>query len=142
MDAALRARRGGIAGLHRLLTEHGEAIDADLTRYYHHTLADLFTGDLTWRRLSALVRHLPADSALARALARDDAPWLDPAATLLAAAVDELRAANWQRSGGRGPRPTPIRPASAGTPRRTVRYGGTDLDQSHVHAFLANRRGP
>ena len=137
MDAPFGPVSGGIAGLHRLLAEHGEAIEADLARFYHRDLAELFTGDLTWRKLAVLVGNLPASSALARALARDEAPWLDPAATLLAAAVEELRMANWQRGGGKGPRPTPIRPA--GTPRRTVRYGGTDLDQAHVHAFLNNR---
>ena len=141
MDGSLGPGSGGIAGLHRLITEHGEAIEADLARYYHRDLAEVFTGDLTWRQLAVLVAHLPAGSALAHALAAGDAPWLDPAATLLAAAVEELRTANWQRGGGKGPRPTPIRPSDR-TPRRVARYGGTDLDQAHVHAFLNSRRNP
>ena len=139
MDGSLGHRSGGIAGLHRLLAEHGEAIEADLARYYHRDLGEVFTGTLTWRQLAVLVGNLPAGSALARALARDDAVWLDPAATLLAAAVEELRVANWQRGGGKGPRPTPIRPVGD-PPRRAVRYGGTDLDQAHVHAYLNSRR--
>lgn len=65
---------GGIAGLHRLLTEHGGAVESDLSRYHGLHLADLFTGHLTVRRLLVLIKHLPEDSALGRAMGRWTVP--------------------------------------------------------------------
>lgn len=49
-------------------------------------------------------------SAIARALDPEGALWADPAMAnfLLAAVVDHLAAANWQRSGGKGSRPKPV----------------------------------
>ncbi len=41
-------------------------MEADLQRFYGVALADLWRGELTLRRLSVLVEHLPADSALLR----------------------------------------------------------------------------
>lgn len=53
-----------------------------------------------------LIRHLPAESATRRVL-DETSPWGLPE-QLLAAAVDALQAANWQRQGGKGTRPKPI----------------------------------
>lgn len=63
---------GGIRGLHRLLTEHGEALEADLAQYYGIDLRDLFRGSLTWRRLGVLIRGLPVDSRLTGTLPRSE----------------------------------------------------------------------
>lgn len=64
---------GGICGLVQLLREHGEAIEADLLRYYQVDLLDLYRGEMSWRRLRVLVRHLPLESATARAIQPPDA---------------------------------------------------------------------
>ncbi len=64
MAAPFGDRVGGIRSLHRLLTEHGEAIEADLRRYYQRSLTDLATGAMSIRELIAYVRHMPPGSAL------------------------------------------------------------------------------
>ncbi|WP_322767684.1 hypothetical protein [Frankia sp. Cr1] len=38
-------------------------------------LLDLYRGRLSWRRLRVIIRHLPADSALARELHGESADW-------------------------------------------------------------------
>jgi hypothetical protein len=78
---------------------------------------------LSWRRLLILVERLPQDSATTRAIQGEDAAW-SLADHLMAAAVDALNIANWQRSedGSKGrnrPRPIP-RP---GVHDGTTRYG-------------------
>ncbi len=63
---------------------------------------------MSWRRLGVLVHHLPADSATVRAVGGPQFEW---SATdyLLAAAVDAIRAGNWQRSGkASAPKPKPL----------------------------------
>jgi hypothetical protein len=72
VDEALGRGAGGIGSLHRLLTEHGEAIEADLRRYYTLSLTDLATGALSIRQLVAYLRHLPRGSALHTAIAGHD----------------------------------------------------------------------
>lgn len=128
---------GGILGLCRLLSEYGEAIEADLQRYYSTDLRDLFRPEsgLTWRRLRALVVNLPPDSALARTIAGADSVWTLET-QLLAALHDRLSEANWQRgnAGSKSPsrRPQPIpRPGV-----RTDRIGGTNRDVREVASYL------
>lgn len=77
-----------------LVEEHAEALEADLLRHYGVDLLDWHRGRLSSRRLAVLVRHMPRDSALARAVHGEAAEW---AVTdhLLAAAVDHLAEANW-----------------------------------------------
>lgn len=129
---------GGILGLCRLLSEHGEAIEADLQRYYGTDLRDLFRpgSGLTWRRLRALVANLPPDSALARTMVGPDSVWTLET-QLLAAVHDRLSEANWQRgnAGAKSPsrRPQPIpRPGA-----RADRIGGTNRDVREVAGYLA-----
>ncbi|WP_149183952.1 hypothetical protein [Streptomyces sp. TRM49041] len=57
-------------------------------------LLDWHRGRLSSRRLAVLVKHMPRDSALTRALESDAAEWT-VTDYLLAAAVDHLAAANW-----------------------------------------------
>lgn len=94
MGESLRAGSGGILGLALILTEYTGEVEADLQRFYALPLSDAYTGALSWRRLLNLITHLPEDSALAQ---RRVGPW-NLSAQLLAAAVDELRVANWQRA--------------------------------------------
>lgn len=78
--------------------------------------------DLSPREVLWLVEHMPPDSAFAAAIqgGPEFRGWR-PDTYLLAAAVDVLQAANYQRGGGRGIRPEPIkrpgsRKRSSGTP--------------------------
>lgn len=76
---------------------------------------------MSWRRLRALVTKLPPESAL-RIEQRGD-PW-GTTEHLLAAAVDALRAGNWQRGNGQGARPDPVpRPRKADSEPTGQRWG-------------------
>jgi hypothetical protein len=69
-------------------------VEADLLRFYGVDLLDYHRGRLTARRLRVLIRHLPRDAALVRAVRGEDVDW-GLAEHLLAAAVDQLAAGNW-----------------------------------------------
>lgn len=94
MGQPLRAAGGGILGLALILIQRTSEVEADLLHHYGINLSDLFTGKLTWRRFTALVKQLPYDSAVYRA---ERGPW-GLTEQLLAALVDEGRVANWQRA--------------------------------------------
>lgn len=134
MDGALRSEAGGISGLHALLDEHGEAIEWDLSHYHHRSLHDLFNGSLTWRQLRSFISHLPRESALARKLLGDDAPW-GLSEQLLAMAIDVLRQGNYQRGNGKGPKPKPL-PRPGVQKGSEKRHGSTDRDPAEVVAYL------
>jgi hypothetical protein len=74
--------------------EHAEALEADLLRHYGIDLLDWHRGQLSSRRLSVLVQHLPRDSATARELHGEAADW-SVTDYLLASVVDQLAEANW-----------------------------------------------
>ncbi|OEJ25553.1 hypothetical protein AR457_14835 [Streptomyces agglomeratus] len=57
-------------------------------------LLDWHRGRLSTRRLAVLVRHMPRDSAVARALHGEAAEW-SVTDYLLATTVDQLAEANW-----------------------------------------------
>jgi hypothetical protein len=76
------------------MTEHAEALEADLIRYYGVDLLDYHRGRLSARRLRVLIQHLPRDAALPRAVHGDDAEW-GLTDHLLASAVDQLATGNW-----------------------------------------------
>ncbi|WP_328940100.1 hypothetical protein OG288_23025 [Streptomyces tauricus] len=65
-----------------------------MLRHYGVDLLDWHRGQLSSRRLSVLVRHLPRDSALIRALHGEAADW-SVTDYLLASVVDQLAEANW-----------------------------------------------
>jgi hypothetical protein len=101
-------------------------------------LGDLIRGR-RWRKLVALLEHLPADSATVatRAGRRPGETWTR-AEYLLAAAVDVLAVANWQRQGKKGaPRPKPLpRP---GLETGDQHLGGEAMAPEEIDAILASR---
>ena len=141
MAASRRDHPGGIEGLLTLLTEHGEAISADLITM-RRSIHDLGTPALPWVDLLAIVRHLPPTSALGRVMAAEhreedgDEQW-DLHAHLLAGIWDALNALVWLNSGGkRKDRPKPI--PSPG--RRPTRYGHVSMTLDQAAAYMQARR--
>lgn len=135
MDAPLRDRAGGIAGLLHFLTEYGEAVEWDMARYWPgRSLLDLWRGGLTWREVRVFLRYLPRDSATARA-ARKDTPeeeaWtLDR--QLLATIVDAVRENTFAsiKLGGDPKKTSRLKP-----PAPIPRPGVAEPQQSNVIRF-------
>lgn len=66
------------------------------------------SGVLTWHDVAIVIEQADRSSAIGRAALGEHAEW-GAAEYLLAAAVDALNAANWQRSGkASSPRPKPV----------------------------------
>lgn len=94
-----------------MLDEHGEEVEFDLQRYHQVELTGLWTGDLSWRRLGVLVKHLPAESATKTALRNavpveqlkdavevaDYGPW-SQTDMLLAELIDVARWLQWAKT--------------------------------------------
>jgi hypothetical protein len=95
----------------------------------------LGTRRLSWRDLLVIVKQAPRESSLARAMHGEDALW-GLTDHLVAAAVDELAVANWQRQGKKGaPRPKPLpRP---GKQSKTQRIGAEPLPIADLEAWIA-----
>lgn len=117
MGEALRDDSGGSRSLLELVERHGEAVEADFQRFYRVPLADLAAGRLSWRRFGVLVRHLPLDSSTALAVNGAAGAW-GINEHLLAATVDALRVANWQRAGDKTKAPPKPIPRPGGHRRR------------------------
>jgi hypothetical protein len=115
------------------VADHTAAVEADLQRFYGIELGQLIAGTLSWRRLHALLRALPRDSATAHAVLGEDAAW-GTSEMLLASAVDALNVGNWQRCGGKGRRPKRI--ARPGT-TQGQRLGRSDMTPDETVAYLA-----
>lgn len=133
MAFACWVEAGGIAGLHGLLSEHGEAIEADLRHYYQRRLRDLATGEMTWREFRCYLNELPDECRLARSVAGEIAGW-GPQERILADIYDVLADANWQRGGNKNqtrpkpyPRPVDKRAVEAlGRRLRKLKRGSSD----------------
>lgn len=82
-----------------------------------------------------LLAHLPPDAATRRALDPENAGW-GITEQLMAASVDALRGANWQRGGGKGSRPKPV-PRPGIRKARTEHHGRVDRPPAEVAAYLA-----
>lgn len=132
MAEGLRAGAGGISGLCRFLEEYGEAVEWDMARYWPaRSLLELYRGDMSWRELRVFLRHLPQDSATARAVNPDSTWTLDQhlAATIadrvgfLGALTAYVNADPKKR--GRFRPPDPItRPGVAKPKSNVIRFGG------------------
>lgn len=131
---------GGIRGLLTLLDEHREALDYDCLTL-GLDLADLGTVRFDWQRLAAVVRYGGDRSALARSVHGDKAAW-STSEHLLAAAVDALNAANWQRSGRKGGKPKPVPRPGDEKAKAGKRFGTASMPLDEADEFFArvNRR--
>lgn len=140
MAGSVEGHRGGILGLLGLLDEHWEALDYDCLTL-GLDLHDVGTDRFDWRRLLAVVTNLPRTSALARSVHGEAVEW-DTTEHLLAAAVDALNAANWQRGGGKGRRPKPVPRPGDKSRRRGRTLGTASLTPAELDALLARPRRP
>lgn len=87
-----------------------------------------------------LIRHLPRESATARVIHGPAMTWGDTE-YLLAHALDLLAAGNWQRGGGKGPRPR-LCPRPGVEDREVTRYGRGGMPISEAaEYFRAWREG-
>lgn len=95
------------------------------------------TQEFSWWDLSVRVMFAQPDSIIYKAIHGHTYGMVE---RQLGIVIDTLRAANWQRSGGRGPRPKPVRwpwsPKSGDD--RTV---GTAAPLDDVRAFLLAKNG-
>lgn len=71
-------------------------LEYDLARFLNRDVRGLFTTPrtLTWRQVIVWIRHLPAESALARRGLVGEQSW-SVSEHLLASVVDTLRALDW-----------------------------------------------
>jgi hypothetical protein len=113
---------GGIAGLCRLLGEHGEAIEYDLIQLGLR-LDWLGTEALSWRDLLVIVRQAGPGSRLALATQGARALW-SQTDYLLADVIDLLAEANWQRAGNKhAPRPKRVQRPGVTSPDEGQKFG-------------------
>lgn len=104
MDGGGGCLGGGILSLVDQLVddpEFLEAVEADLIRLglRLHQLGD-GSGSLSWRDLTVIIKTASTGSAIARHFVGEAAEW-GATEYLLAAAIDALNVANWQRGGGK-----------------------------------------
>ena len=96
VQACRRREPGGIAGLVLLLEEHGPAVEFDLIRLGLR-LRDLGSEAFSWRDLLVIVQNGGPDTALARTMRPDEAPW-GLSEHLLAVIADAVISGNWMQS--------------------------------------------
>jgi len=107
-----------LRALLHLLRVHGQAVEADLQRYYNVDYRDRWRRHsdgvrrLTLRRIWVLLSHLPPDSAIA-AIERDGQMWWSLEAHLLDDVRMTIEAVNTEK-GKPKPRPHPDRRKKAG----------------------------
>lgn len=108
MEGSVHGHAGGIRSLLIELREHGEAINFDLiSRGW--TRADIGRS-LTWRDFHHFLKWMPPvpDSAYYRSR-KPNSWWVTPDLQLLAGILYATEGANWQRGGGQGKAPTPVK---------------------------------
>lgn len=106
------------------------------------SIHDLGTIGLSWIELGAFVEHAPPGAAI-RMLNDPLSAFRSPEGQLLSTAVDTLAGANWQRGGGKGPRPKPFleRAQQELDRRRQDAAAPASLDQmAAIRAELSARR--
>ena len=140
MGRGVGRRVGGITGLVELLTEHAEAVEADLI---DRGLRQRWLGteDLTWPDLRAVVRNLPEDSALVRAMDPEAAKWTgrNGMIQLLHSVEHHQRILAWQQTedGSKGRNvPKPL-PAPWVEPEKdTKKFGGDAVPWDEMTSWL------
>lgn len=108
MAHPVHSHAGGIRSLVVELRKHGEAIEFDLiSRGW--TRRDIGVR-LTWMELRSFLRWMPptAESAYYRAR-KPNSWWVTPDLQLLSGILYALEGANWQRGGGQGKQPKPVK---------------------------------
>ncbi len=125
------------------MARYDSALSFDLRRYFGLRLSDIATTRFTWREFGDFVANLPRESALSRALAREqeeeegDSQW-GLSEQLLASVVDMLAIMLWRESKNarESNRPQPVpRPGV-----RPQRYGKIKMDVAAAEEFLSRRR--
>ena len=108
MAGGVHVHSGGIRTLLRFLDEEGteKALAFDLMER-GRSIHDLGSIRLSWVELAAFITHAPPDAAI-RMLRDPLSAFRTAESTLLSTVVDTLAGANWQRGGGKGPRPKPL----------------------------------
>lgn len=108
MARRIECASGGIRALLRFLTEEGveKALAFDLMER-GRSIHDLGSIHLSWIELDAFIAHAPPGAAI-RTLRDPLSAFRTAESQLLTTAVDTLTGANWQRGGGKGPRPVPL----------------------------------
>lgn len=133
MDEGFDGQPGGICGLLTLLDEHREALRYDLLMAGLR-LSWLGTTRLGWDDFAVFVRFLPRTSQTAQAAHGSD--W-SAELHMLANVVDLLAWSNWQRGGGRGPKPKPLK-----RPRdKSSQTFGKPVPIDDVRRFLREQNG-
>lgn len=134
MDGSIRCVNGGILGLYGLICQHREAIRYDL--FMAGRNLDAIGVDFSWLDFAAFVRFAPMDSQLARAVGGHE-QWTRTE-VLLASLIDTARGANWQRGGGKGAKPKPIK--IPGYENNETSYG-KPVPIDEVESYLRARNG-
>lgn len=113
-------------------------------QYYGVDLCDLGGERLTWRRLGVLIRQLPPTSATWLAKSGGESVW-GLTEQLLAAAVDALNIANWQRAAaGRKKNEQPAQPepiTRPGVKKMGRRFGTSSLSIAEMRRRMERRNG-
>lgn len=132
MGGGVGPDRGGILGLLHVLDEHEEALRYDLF-LAGRSLDDLGSPGFSWLDLRALMLWSPTTSAYARAaLGTDVAQAAALDVQLLYLVVDLLAGGNWQRGGGKGSKPKPMK-----RPGQAKKVGGsTVMELDELDKFL------
>jgi len=134
VDGSVWCVNGGILGLYGLIVQYREAIRYDLFMA-GRSLDDIgFT--FSWLDFGAFVRFAPLDSQLCAAV-NGAAPW-SRLEVLMASQIDSTRAGNWQRGGGKGPKPKPIKVPGYDTNEQVI---GKPLPIDEVQNYLNSRNG-
>lgn len=126
---------GGRLGLLTLLHEHREAVEYECIRLGLR-LRWLGTERLTWRDLGVLVKFVPPDSPLARAIEPARSAW-GLQEQLLAGIFDVLRFANWS---GKGDKPKPL-PRPGVEDQTTKKLGSGSMTFEQAREWRDSRRG-
>lgn len=133
MDCGVGGKPGGIEGLLALIRQHREAIQYDLLKDGLR-LSWLGSRRLGWDDFAVWVKFLPASSQTVQAA---HGPSWSPELHMLANIVDVLSWANWQRGGGKGSKPKPVkRPGD-----KNSQTFGRAVPIDDVRQFLRERNG-